>query len=98
MGATGVRLYMPVPWIRTISLDPLRAADLRQWVTEAELAALLAAAGAAGDSGDPGWQFPDIHLPDIPPEDAAAGAGAGIITTIIIACIWFCIPTPIPIL
>ena len=66
-------------------------------MTEAELAALRAAAGAAGDSGDPGWQFPDIHLPDIPAPDPET-TGKGIVTTIIVACIFFCIPTPWPVL
>jgi hypothetical protein len=96
VGATGVRLYMPVPWVRGISLDPLRAMDLKKWVPAAELEALLIAAGAGGDSGDPGWQFPEIHLPDIPPPDPETTGN--IVTTIIIACIFFCIPTPWPVL
>jgi len=95
--APGVRLYMPVPWIRVLERDPVRADQFKEAVSEEFVKQVLIDAGALPDSGG-GFHLPDIHLPDIDLPPVPSWVPGGAWGAAIFLCIMFCIPDPLPVI
>jgi RHS repeat-associated protein len=99
--APGVRLYMPVPWIRVLERDPVRADQFKEAVSEEFIKQLLVDAGALPDwatDGGGGFQLPHIELPHIDLPDVPSWVPGGALGGAIFLCIMFCIPDPLPII